>query len=98
MLSTATQPALASRAYFDARQNLRGLDNVREIIHDPDALYTALDRVEVELPRDWHKPTDWPQLAETLAAHESVRPSSMSARMPARCGTPCRLAPRTCRR
>lgn len=72
VLSTATQPALASRQYFDARRNRRGLDEVREIISDPDALYTALDRVEVCLPSDWHKPTDWPQLTEALCAHESV--------------------------
>lgn len=72
VLSTATQPALASREYFDARQNLRGLDNVREIIGNPDALYTALERVKVWLPADLHQPTDWPQLAEALAAHNSA--------------------------
>lgn len=72
VLSTATQPALASRQYFDARQNLRGLDDVREIIADPEALYAALERVAVQLPEDWHQPTDWPQLAEILAAHDSV--------------------------
>lgn len=72
VLSTATQPALASREYFDARQNLRGLDKKHEIIADPDALYAALERVEVHLPNDWHQPTDWPQLAEALAAHDSV--------------------------
>jgi CRISPR-associated endonuclease/helicase Cas3 len=72
VLSTATQPALASRQYFDARQNLRGLDNVREIIGEPDALYASLERVAVRLPGDWHQPTDWPQLAETLTACDSV--------------------------
>ncbi len=72
VLSTATQPALASREYFDARQNLRGLDNVREIIDDPDALYASLERVQVRLPDDWHQPTDWPQFAEALAAHDSA--------------------------
>jgi CRISPR-associated endonuclease/helicase Cas3 len=72
VLSTATQPALSTREYFDARQNLRGLDNVREIVSDPDALYTALERVDVRLPADWHTPTDWPNLAAELAAHDSV--------------------------
>lgn len=72
VLSTATQPALSTREYFDARQNLRGLDNVREIIDDPDALYAALERVEVRLPADWHTPTDWPTLAAELAGHDSV--------------------------
>lgn len=72
VLSTATQPALVSRAYFDAKQNLRGLDNVREIINNPDALYDQLDRVNVRLPADWNLPTDWPQLAAELAVHDSV--------------------------
>ncbi len=72
VLSTATQPALSTREYFDTRQNMRGLDNVREIIGDPDALYQALERVQVRLPTDWHAPTDWPQLSAELAAHNSV--------------------------
>lgn len=72
VLSTATQPALATREYFDARQNLRGLDTVREIMRDPDALYAGLERVKVRLPADWHTPTDWPQLAAELAAHDSA--------------------------
>lgn len=72
VLSTATQPALASHEYFDARQNRRGLDDVREIIGDPDGLYAALERVTVQLPDDWHQATDWPQLAQSLAVHESV--------------------------
>lgn len=72
VLSTATQPALTSRQYFDTRQNLRGLDRVREIIADPDELYAALERVAVQLPDDWHQPTDWPQLARMLTAVDTV--------------------------
>ncbi|WP_208975103.1 CRISPR-associated helicase/endonuclease Cas3 [Pusillimonas noertemannii] len=72
VISTATQPALASREYFDARQSLRGLGNVREIIADPDALYEALERVKVRLPTDWQQSIEWPQLAEELSAHDSV--------------------------
>ncbi|MEW6446034.1 MAG: CRISPR-associated helicase Cas3' [Pseudomonadota bacterium] len=72
VLSTATQPALSSREYFDARQNRRGLENVREIIDDPDALYQVLERVNVQLPVDWNATTRWPELAEELVAHESV--------------------------
>ena len=33
-LSTATQPERSTRAYFDARQNLHGLDDLCEIIGD----------------------------------------------------------------
>lgn len=72
VLSTATQPALASRSYFDAKSNLRGLDNVREIVSDPDALYTALERVRVRLPADWNAPTSWDALAGELAERDSV--------------------------
>ncbi len=72
VLSTATQPALSTRAYFDARQNLRGLNDVREIIDDPDTLYAQLERVTVRPPPDWHQPTDWPALAAELAQRESV--------------------------
>lgn len=72
VLSTATQPALSTREYFDARQNLRGLDKVREIIDDPDTLYTALERVAVRLPADWNTPTDWETLAAALTRHDSA--------------------------
>ena len=72
VLSTATQPALSTREYFDARQNLRGLDDVREIIADPDDLYRRLERVDVRLPADWHAPTDWGTLAQNLSRHDSV--------------------------
>ena len=72
VLSTATQPALSTREYFDAKQNLRGLENVREIVADPDALYRALERVKVRLPADWQSPTDWETLARELGGFESV--------------------------
>ena len=72
LLCTATQPALSNTAYFDASKNLRGLNNVREIIAEPDALFAALERVRVELPTDWNRPIPWPQLAEQLAQEDCV--------------------------
>ena len=72
VLCTATQPALNSTHYFDASKNLRGLENVREIIDDPDALFTALKRVQVELPSDWNAPTAWADLAAQLSAEDCV--------------------------
>ena len=71
-LSTATQPALATREYFDARNNMRGLGNVREIMDDPDALYAKLERVNVRLPADWNTPTSWDALAADIRQHDSV--------------------------
>ena len=72
LLCTATQPALSSTRYFDASKNLRGLENVREIIDAPDALFDALKRVEVELPADWHTPISWADLAAQLSAEDCV--------------------------
>ncbi len=72
VLSTATQPALSTRAYFDASRNLSGLDNVREIIADPDDLYRRLERVDVRLPADWHTAANWDTLAQDLSRHDSV--------------------------
>ena len=72
VLCTATQPALASTTYFDASKNLRGLYNVREIIDDPDALFQALKRVQVELPPDWTTPTAWADVAAQLGAEDCV--------------------------
>lgn len=72
VLSTATQPALATREYFDAKNNMRGLENVREIIDDPDALYAQLERVNVRLPADWNTPTSWVTLADEIKQFDSV--------------------------
>lgn len=72
VLSTATQPALSTREYFDPRQNIAGLENVREIVADPDALYRALERVNVSLPTDMQASTDWDSLAAELSGKDSV--------------------------
>ncbi len=72
VLCTATQPALGSTDYFDASKNLRGLQNVREIIDAPDALFAALKRVHVELPPDWTTPTPWSDIAAQLSAEDCV--------------------------
>ncbi len=72
VLCTATQPALASTRYFDANRNLRGLDEVREIIDDPDALYAQLKRVSVELPTDWNMPVSWETVVQSLTVEDCV--------------------------
>jgi CRISPR-associated endonuclease/helicase Cas3 len=70
LLSTATQPALTSREWFGGRIN--GLDDSREIIADPDRLYTELDRVDVHLPDDLTTPTSWDALAERASTEGDV--------------------------
>ena len=72
VLCTATQPALNSTDYFDKSNNLRGLENVREIIDQPDVLFDALKRVSVELPADWNISTPWSEVAEKIAAEDCV--------------------------
>jgi CRISPR-associated endonuclease/helicase Cas3 len=72
LLCTATQPALNSTDYFDPRMNLRGLEGVREIIAEPDALFDALKRVDVELPPDWTTATQWTNIAARIAAENCV--------------------------
>ncbi|MEW5837795.1 MAG: CRISPR-associated helicase Cas3' [Pseudomonadota bacterium] len=72
VISTATQPVLTSRRYFDAKQNFAGLENVREIMADPDDLYLRLERVHVTLPADLKTSTDWDTLAGKLGTHDTV--------------------------
>ena len=72
VLCTATQPALSTTDYFDKSSDLRGLENVREIIDEPDTLFAALKRVRVELPPDWTKCTPWDDLAQQIVAEDCV--------------------------
>ena len=71
VLSTATQPALGSFQSFGG-QSFRGLDDVREIMNDPDALYQTLQRVEVSVPSDLQTQRDWQSIADELVNHPSV--------------------------
>ena len=72
VLCTATQPALNSTTYFDPGKGLRGLEQVREIIDAPDALFCALRRVHVQMPLDLKTPTPWVEVAAQLAAEDCV--------------------------
>ena len=70
VLSTATQPALGTLKSF--QRSLGGLDNVREIIDDPDTLYRNLERVTVTWPHDFHLTQDWGDLAQKIQQHPCV--------------------------
>lgn len=72
VLCTATQPALTQTDCFDPARNINGLDKVREITDDPDHLYRQLDRVQVELPPDWHTPTPWVDVAARIQQEDCV--------------------------
>lgn len=72
LLCTATQPALNSTNYFDKSKDLRGLENVREIINAPDALFANLERVKVELPLDLKAATPWADIAAQVEQEDCV--------------------------
>ena len=71
LLSTATQPALSSFHTFGALL-FRGLDNVHEIVDNPDTLYQKLKRVEIEIPEDLTTPGDWQTIADALKKYSTV--------------------------
>ncbi len=81
VLSTATQPALGTLQTF--QRTIRGLDHIREIIKDPDALSRDLDRVAVSMPKDFHQPQDWNDITEHICRHPSV-PAVVNSRADAR--------------
>jgi len=64
VLSTATQPALT--------KGKSALTPPTEIIENPAALFSALERVEYTFPVDANVPITWEALAVELASHESV--------------------------
>ena len=66
VMCTATQPALTEVASFG--RELRGLENVRELIDEPQALFDALKRVSVEMPADFHAREDWNAIAAKVGA------------------------------
>jgi CRISPR-associated endonuclease/helicase Cas3 len=72
ILSTATQPALATRKNAHGHTLLKGLDHAKEIVSDVSVLYQSLSRVVVEKPRDMNVRSSWEQIAEELQQHDSV--------------------------
>ncbi|MDP1606722.1 MAG: CRISPR-associated helicase Cas3' [Rhodocyclaceae bacterium] len=67
---TATQPALSDVTSFGRR--LRGLENVREIIGQPQTLFDELNRVQVELPADFQAREDWDTIAAKVGAGDTA--------------------------
>ncbi|MGA2939572.1 MAG: CRISPR-associated endonuclease Cas3'' [Syntrophobacteraceae bacterium] len=70
LLCTATQPALGP--HKSTGFTFEGLEDIHEIMEDPAGLFDSLKRVEVELPKNIHKPRTWEELAEELAQKPSV--------------------------
>ncbi|GKT08811.1 CRISPR-associated helicase Cas3' [Desulforhabdus sp. TSK] len=70
LICTATQPALGP--HKSSSFTFEGLENIREIMEDPTALYDHLRRVEVQLPENIYEAGTWEGLAEELAKLPSV--------------------------
>jgi CRISPR-associated endonuclease/helicase Cas3 len=70
VLCTATQPALASAER--SGRKFKGLDGVRELVRDPGHLFTQLDRVSVEWPRDMRAGSSWEDMAAKLLNESQV--------------------------
>ena len=71
VLMTATQPALIGRI-GSGRAIMDGLDNVQQIIEDPESLARELDRVEVLFPSDFQTPSSWEIIRDELVHFEQV--------------------------
>jgi CRISPR-associated endonuclease/helicase Cas3 len=70
VLSTATLPALKSCTSFDF--TFQGLDDITEIIDDPNSLHSSLNRVNYKIPDDLYKEMSWEELAQKLSLYDNV--------------------------
>jgi len=71
LLMSATQPALKGKIGSEPNV-IEGLNNVKEIIDDPDALSKNFKRVEYILPKEINKSESWDEIAEKLQQHNQV--------------------------
>ncbi|HET9033419.1 MAG TPA: CRISPR-associated endonuclease Cas3'' [Dokdonella sp.] len=75
LFCTATQPALIPRREpISNRLLLDGVDAeaMRPIIDDPQPMFDALRRVDIDLPADFSARRHWPEIAAEIAAHDCV--------------------------
>jgi len=71
VLMSATQPALKGKIGSDIN-SIDGLDNVTEIVDDPDSLAKDFKRVEIILPKDMNRTKCWEEVAEELTIYDQV--------------------------
>jgi len=71
ILMSATQPALKGKIGSD-NNTIEGLDNVIEIIDDPNLLAKDFKRVEFILPKELNKPQSWEEIAEELTVYDQI--------------------------
>lgn len=71
VLMTATQPVLEDRIGTPPNV-VKGLENVRPIIEDPETLATEFSRVELHLPNDLNQHNEWESIKDQLIQHKQV--------------------------
>ncbi|MCL6494506.1 MAG: CRISPR-associated helicase Cas3' [Ignavibacterium sp.] len=71
VLMSATQPALVGKIGREPNI-IDGLENVTEIIDDPDSLAKDFKRVEFIIPKDLNSPKSWYEIADELKQYEQV--------------------------
>lgn len=74
VLCTATQPSLETHVGFELAHSLRGFapGEIREIIDDVPALYRALNRIQIHVPKNLNQPHTWEKLAAELIQEDAV--------------------------
>ncbi len=71
LLMSATQPALKGKIGSDTSV-IDGLENVTEIIDDPDSLALKFKRVQIKLPKNLTEPQTFEEIADELETYEQV--------------------------
>lgn len=71
LLMSATQPALTGKI-GSAPNIIDGLENVKEIIDNPEELSKNFKRVNFIIPQDFNKSETWDEIAEKLRQHNQV--------------------------
>ncbi len=72
VLSTATQPALASRKDSFGKTRLRGFDHIHEIIPNVPELNAKLTRVTISVPENLKSRSSWEDIAQQILQYDSV--------------------------
>ena len=71
VLMSATQPAFLGKIGSEPNV-INGLEDVIEIIDDPDSLAKDFKRVRLNLPLDLNKQSSWEEIAEELKSYKQV--------------------------
>jgi CRISPR-associated endonuclease/helicase Cas3 len=71
VLMSATQPALKGRIGSESNF-IEGLENVTEIIDNPDSLAKDFKRVDFILPKEFNKASTWKEISEEISNYQQV--------------------------